>query len=316
MLLPLFSRRVAVSRSSTWLTSSGRHLHPLPVLANRGLSFAAARPRQPQWTPSELGLGWSEVESRKMQGESKRCGIIGMKCGMTQGWTAEGKHVPFTIIEVQDLVVTQVKTTERNGFNALQLGGGWQKRKRLRPSEFMQFDGRGLSLKRYMREFPVSEDALLPIGTSVSAQHFVPGQYVDVQGVTKGKGFAGVMKRWGFKGQPASHGNSLAHRAAGSSGGAAGSLYATRVRPGKKMAGRMGNKRRTVHSMLVYKVNTRHNLIYLKGSVPGKKGDVVRMRDAHWVKNTVELPFPTYLGPTEGEEVQEEIGLERLPEEK
>ena len=129
------------------------------------------------------------------------------------------------------------RTEMVDGFSALQLGGGWQKRKRLTHHEAAMFEKRGLAYKRYLGEFRVSEDALLPVGTTITARHFVPGQFVDVQGVTRGKGFAGVMKRWGFAGQPASHGVSKAHRSRGSSGGAAGSMYGTRVWKGKKGAG-------------------------------------------------------------------------------
>jgi len=149
----------------------------------------------------------------------------------------------------------------------------------------------------------VSEDALLPVGTSITARHFAPGQYIDVQGTSKGKGFQGVMRRWGFKGQPASHGHSLSHRSAGSSGGAAGSMYATRVFKGKKMAGRMGGRTRTVFSLQVYKIDEAHNILYLRGSVPGNKGSVVRLIDAtrkfrakgKGFKLLVEPPFPTFL---------------------
>ena len=200
---------------------------------------------------------------------SVRCGALGMKCGMTQAWTPDGKIVPLTVVELQDLQVTAVRTPEKDGITALQLGGGWQKRKRLSAALAGQFETRGLPLKRYLRDFRVSEDALLPIGTSITANHFVEGQHVDVQGVTKGKGFQGVMKRWGFKGQPATHGVSLYHRGGGSLGGASGGKNRTRVWKGKKMAGRMGNKRRTMLNLLVHKVDPKHNLVYLKGSVPG-----------------------------------------------
>ena len=200
---------------------------------------------------------------------SARCGALGMKCGMTQAWEADGQVVPITVIELQDLQVTAVRTPQRDGITALQLGGGWQKRKRVSAALAGQFEIHGLPLKRYVRDFRVTEDALLPIGTSITARHFVVGQHVDVQGVTKGKGFQGVMKRWGFAGQPASHGVSLYHRGGGSLGGASGGKGRTRVWKGKKMAGRMGNKRRTMLNLRVFKVDPEHNLLYLKGTVAG-----------------------------------------------
>jgi len=211
--------------------------------------------------------------------------------------------VPLTVVEIQDLQVVQVKTEEQEGFSALQLGGGWQKRKRLSPTQIGQFTSRSLSLKRYLREFRVSRDALLPVGTSITARHFLPGQFVDVQGVTKGKGFQGVMKRWGFSGQPRTHGVSLAHRSAGSMGGSAGNMYKTMIWKGKKLPGKMGNKNRTVFSMQVYKVDPEHNLVYLKGSVPGKTGGVVRVKDTKRGRKVFQAkyglqatpPFPTFL---------------------
>ena len=161
-----------------------------------------------------------------------------MKCGMTQAWSAAGQRVPITMVELQDLQVVKRRTRLIDGVNALQLGGGWQKRKRLTLEAARAFEKRGLPYKRYLREFPVSEDAMLPVGATITARHFVPGQYVDAQGVTRGKGFAGVMKRWNFKGQPASHGHSLSHRSRGSSGGAAGSMHRCPRAASARQAGR------------------------------------------------------------------------------
>jgi len=242
--------------------------------------------------------------SRVWRKSSLRCGALGMKCGMTQAWQPDGKVVPLTIIEVQDVQVVQAKrvpTSEGEGLN-LQLGSGWQKRKRLNRPDAGQFESRGLPLKRYLREFRVSEDAQLPVGTTICARHFVPGQFVDVQGTSKGKGFEGVMRRYGFAGQPRSHGHSLSHRSGGSLGGAAGSMYATRVMPGKKMPGRMGGKVRTAHSLLVYRVDAEHGLVYLKGTIPGGKGSPVRLKDATRKRMDTSgrghhrlPPFPTWL---------------------
>merc|ERR1719424_2379079 len=173
-----------------------------------------------------------------------------------------------------------------------------------------QFESHGLPLKRYLRDFRVTEDALLPIGTSITVRHFVVGQHVDVQGITKGKGFQGVMKRWGFAGQPATHGVSLYHRGGGSLGGSSGGKGRTRVWKGKKMAGRMGNKRRTMLNLRVYKVDTEHNLLYLKGTVAGATGSIILLRDARGLQKSkriaAPLPFPPFLlgDPIAGEEAQ------------
>lgn len=228
---------------------------------------------------------------------SQRVGAIGMKCGMTMAWGADGRRMPITVVELQDVQVTKVRTPMTDGHHALQVGGGWQKRKRMAKAEARFYEVNGLAYKRTLKEFPVSPDALLPVGTTITARHFVPGQYVDVQAKTKGKGFAGAMKRWGFKGQPASHGHSLSHRSIGSLGGAAGSMYATRVWKGKKMAGRMGGKYKTASGLMVWKVVPKYNLLYLVGSVPGPRGTDVKLRDTKVTSKRFKSapPFPTFL---------------------
>ena len=284
------------------LLSLTRRLRPRPV---------ASIP--PSLTPLSLGfsrplctVGGVPV-CREWTPVSARVGAVGMKCGMTTEWTAEGKRVPITIVELQDLQVVKRRTEMVDGFNALQLGGGWQKRKRMTLQEASFFESRGLAYKRYLREFQVSADALLPIGTTINARHFVPGQFVDVQGVTRGKGFQGVMKRWGFKGQPATHGTSLSHRSPGSLGGAAGSMYGTKVWKGKKMPGNMGNKRRTMRGLLVWKVSPKYNLVYLKGSIPGATGSMVRVQDSKHRKQVFSEPppFPTFI-PSDPSELEVE----------
>ena len=253
----------------------------------------------------------SEPVTRTWTPTSRRVGAVGMKCGMTQGWTAAGKRVPLTVVELQDLQVTKVRSQVPNGECALQLGGGWKKRKQMNSAEAGRYDSQGLAYKRYLSEFSVTKDALLPVGTTITARHFVPGQYVDVQGVTRGKGFAGVMKRWGFRGQPASHGASLSHRSPGSMGGAAGSMYATRIWKGKKMPGRMGGKRATMFGLMVYKVVPEYDLLYLVGSVAGAKGTEVRIRDTALPKRAFAPqsppPFPTFLPGDEGSEDSAEM---------
>ena len=132
--------------------------------------------------------------------------------------------MPLTVIELQDLQVSKVRVPMRDGVCALQLAGGWQKRKRMTLTEARSFEAKGLAYKKYLREFPVTEDALLPVGTTITAAHFSPGQFVDVQSTTRGKGFQGVVRRWGFKGQSASHGTTKAERKPGSMGGSAGNM--------------------------------------------------------------------------------------------
>ncbi|KAL0388945.1 UNVERIFIED_CONTAM: 50S ribosomal protein L3-2, mitochondrial [Sesamum radiatum] len=153
-------------------------------------------------------------------------------------------------------------------------------------------------MKRKLTEFPVTEDALLPVGTSISVRHFVPGQYVDVTGITKGKGFQGGMKRWGFKGMPASHGASLSHRSIGSTGqrDAPGKVF-----KGKKMPGHMGVEQRTVKNVWIYKVDPARNLLW----VPGATGNFVFIKDAVYKKPDMSLlPFPTYFAPEDEDPVK------------
>ncbi len=221
-----------------------------------------------------------------------RCGLIAKKMGMTRVFDADGGHVPVTVLKVDDCQVVAVRTTEKDGYNAVQLGLGAAKVKNTTKAMRGHFAKAKVEPKRKLAEFRVSEDALLEVGAELSATHFVTGQYVDVAGTSIGKGFAGVMKRHNFKGLRASHGVSISHRSHGSTGH---SQDPGKVFKGKKMAGHMGDERVTVQNLRIVSCDDERGLILVRGAIPGSKGGWVLISDA--VKKTadVELPFPAAL---------------------
>jgi large subunit ribosomal protein L3 len=207
----------------------------------------------------------------------RRTGALAVKCGMTCDWDRWGARVPLTVLWIDACEVVSVKTTATHGYDAVQVGYGSKKPKQVTKAELGHFVKQGVGIKRALAEFRVSACGTLDVGREITAAHFIAGQYVDVSGVTKGKGFQGPMKRWGFSGQPASHGNTKKHRAHGSIGQC---QDPGRVFKGKKMAGRMGGRNRTVQSVWVYKVDADKNLLYVKGQIPGNAGMMVKVKDA------------------------------------
>ena len=201
-------------------------------------------------------------------------GIIGKKIGMTSVYSAEGKNLPCTLIEASPCVITQIKTEEKDGYNAVQLGYGERKDKHTTNALKGHFKKAGVSPKRKLVEFSGFEDKNL--GDSVTVEIFEEGEFVDVVGTSKGKGFQGVVKRHGFAGVgQATHGQHNRLRAPGSIGAAS---YPARVFKGMKMAGRMGNEKITVQNLKVLKVVSDKNLLVLKGCVPGHKNSYVIIR--------------------------------------
>ncbi|KAL1545358.1 60S ribosomal protein L3B [Salvia divinorum] len=289
-----------MAAASRGLVSRLRHLLSAdPAL--RSLSFAQLRSftAEPEFETTSRIIN---PKSGVMTPDSKRTGAIAVKCGMTALWDKWGARVPITILWMDDNIVSQVKLPETEGICALQIGCGQKKEKHLRKPEVGHFRAQVVPMKRKLREFSVSEDALLPVGTTLDVRHFVPGQYVDVTGITKGKGFQGGMKRWGFKGMPASHGASLSHRSIGSTGqrDAPGKVF-----KGKKMPGHMGVEQRTVKNVWIYKIDPTRNLLWVRGQVPGTTGNFVFVKDAVYKKPDVALlPFPTYFAPEDEDQSQ------------
>jgi large subunit ribosomal protein L3 len=218
-----------------------------------------------------------------------RTGLIGKKMGMTRIFTADGQHIPVTVLKVDNLEVVDVRTKEANGYNAVQLGWGMAKPKNVSKPMRGHFAKAKVEPKRKVAEFRVSDDAMLSVGMEISADHFVAGQRVDVVGTSIGKGFAGAMKRHNFSGLEASHGISVSHRSHGSTGN---SQDPGKVWKGKKMAGHMGAVRTTTQNLEVVSTDSERGLVLVKGAVPGSKGGYVYISDAKKISRQPDLPFP------------------------
>ncbi len=223
---------------------------------------------------------------------AQRTGLIARKLGMTRVFGVDGSHIPVTVLHVDSCEVVAVRTREKDGYTAVQLGAGRRKAKNVTKPMRGHFAKAGVEPKAKLAEFRVSEDALLPVGARLHVGHFVAGQYVDVTGITKGRGFAGPIKRWGFGGLRASHGVSLAHRSHGSTGQR---QDPGKVFKGKKMAGHYGHERVTVQNLEVFGVDPERGLILVKGAVPGPNGGWVLVRDAVKRKLPKEAPWPAAL---------------------
>ncbi|GBR19955.1 50S ribosomal protein L3 [Gluconobacter japonicus] len=218
-----------------------------------------------------------------------RTGLIAKKLGMTRLFKEDGTHVPVTVLHLDEVQVVDARTNERDGYTAVQLGLGNAKVKNVTKANRGHFARTKVEPKNTLVEFRVAEDALLEAGTKLSANHFVVGQKVDVTGQSKGKGFAGVMKRHNFAGLEASHGVSISHRSHGSTGQR---QDPGKVFKGKKMAGHMGDVRVTTLNLEVAAVDEERNLIMVRGAIPGAKNSVVLIRDAIKKARHADAPYP------------------------
>jgi large subunit ribosomal protein L3 len=221
-----------------------------------------------------------------------RTGLLARKLGMTRIFKDDGTHVPVTVLHLDAVQVVFARTKEKDGYTAVQLGWGKAKVKNVTKPNKGHFAAAKVEPKQKLVEFRVAEDALLEAGATLSAAHFLVGQKVDVTGTSKGKGFAGGMKRWNFSGLEASHGVSISHRSLGSTG--------NRQDPGKtfknkKMAGHMGDDRITTQNLEVAAVDVEKGLLMLCGAVPGAKGGFVLVRDAVKRPRPADVPYPAAL---------------------
>lgn len=264
------------------------------TLAEKGVLHKwLAEPRSRKKVVLHDGVsGWEK-------GSSQRVGLLGKKLGMKREVDLWGTIYPVTLVQLQDNEILEVKTGsahQKEGENdliTLKVGAGLRKWKNLTRAEMGQFARYGTDPKEVVREFRVTQDAVLPVGTKLLPTHFVVGQFIDVRGRSKGKGTTGVMKRYGFAGANSSHGTSKTHRKGGSI--ASGAEYPARVFPGTKMAGRMGNENLTVHNLQIIKINTEDQILYIKGAIPGPRGSWIEVKDAAKKPHRLPPPFPTHL---------------------
>jgi large subunit ribosomal protein L3 len=221
-----------------------------------------------------------------------RTGVIAKKLGMTRLFKDDGTHVPVTVLHLDDVRVVAARTVEADGYAAVQLGYGKAKTKNVTRPMKGHFAKAKVEPAMKLVEFRVSDDALLETGSVISPSHFSVGQFVDVAGLTKGKGFAGGMKRWNFAGLEASHGVSVSHRSLGSTG--------NRQDPGKtfknkKMPGHLGQERITTLNLTVAGIDEARNLVMVHGAVPGSKGSYVMLRDAIKKARPADAAYPAAL---------------------
>lgn len=218
-----------------------------------------------------------------------RAGLIAKKVGMSRVFAEGGKHIPVTVLHVDNCQVVSQKTTEKDGYSALQLGVGKAKVKRTTQPMRGHFAKAQVEPKAKLAEFRIADDAFIDVGAELTVEHFVAGQMVDVTGTSKGKGFAGAMKRWNFGGLRATHGVSISHRSHGSTGQC---QDPGRVFKGKKMAGHYGDERKTILNLEIVGTDMDEGLILVKGAIPGSKNGWVLINDAVKKPAHADRPYP------------------------
>ncbi|KAI0156627.1 50S ribosomal protein L3 [Xylariaceae sp. FL1272] len=261
----------------------------LPRTAKRGVKYgwstAPKRGKPNRFNQVSMGIpapttGPAAALKRKAQSTPIRTGVLAEKKGVSAMYdTTKGTRTPCTILQLDQCQVVAQKTRAKNGYWALQLGSGHKQADNTTSPMLGYYEAKGIAPKRHLAEFKVrGEEGLLPVGVQLSPDWFKVGQFVDARSNSRGMGFAGGMKRHGFAGQEASHGNSKNHRTIGTTGPSQGS--GSRVLPGKKMPGRMGNERVTVQNLRVLKVDNELGIVVIKGHIAGPKGCLVQIADA------------------------------------
>ena len=245
-----------------------------------------------------------------------RTGLIAQKLGMSAHFADDGRHIPVTVLKVDNCQVIAQRTEEKDGYTAVQLGVGEAKVKNVSKPMRGHFAKSKVEPKSQVFEFRVTDDAMIDVGVELTADHFVAGQYVDVVGTTQGKGFAGAMKRHGFKGLRASHGVSISHRSHGSTGQC---QDPGKVFKGKKMAGHMGASQVTAQSLEIVLTDAERGIIMVKGAIPGSKGGYILVKDALKKALPDDVPMPAGIRggatPTEEEVPADEAAPEEVVEE-
>jgi large subunit ribosomal protein L3 len=280
----------------------------LPLITKRGVKYgwttAPKRNKTSRFNQQSAGLPTLEQSpaaalARKARTLPLRTGALAIKKGMTALYDPDtGNRTPCTVVQLDRVQVVAHKTREKNGYFAVQMGAGWKHSSNVTRPVLGHFSGAGVSPKRFVSEFRVlNSDGLLKVGESIGPEWFLEGQFVDTRSNCRGMGFEGGMKRHGFKGQPASHGNSKTHRAMGSVGPSQGG--GSRVHPGKKMPGNMGGQQVTVQNVKVLKVDAEKGILVLNGCIAGPKGCVVKIQDA------IKKPWPAI--PAAVEEIKEAL---------
>ncbi|KAK0385856.1 hypothetical protein NLU13_7033 [Sarocladium strictum] len=283
---PRISFRVALPRLSARPSLRPLALPPTPITTravHNGWSTAPPRSKHRRFNQPNSGLpalttGPAAALKRRDNTTPLRSGVLAVKKGMTSMFVGK-KRVPCTVLQFDQVQVVANKTREKNGYWAVQVGMGSKDGRNVTQPQLGYYEAKGIAPKQELAEFKVrDESGLLPVGVQLQPDWFQLGQYVDVRGRSRGMGFAGGMKRHGFAGQEASHGNSKNHRTIGTTGPSQGS--GSRVFPGKKMPGRMGNEYRTVQNLKIMKVDNELGIVLVSGPVAGPKGRVVQLQDS------------------------------------